>query len=305
MHYLYRVKNRLKWIKLLLFTIATSFVSYGQVISTNNIDDALLDAVLDDLFFNDQQFVQDLLNSIGEYDLLYTSATLNSNTYFAGRDSGLDQLSMLFQSTYFSSSGFNASVASVYYEKQNPNWDFVSLSAGYNNTIGLKKNVHYSASYSRYFYSDGWSDFNNSIDGLIGVRNLKRTIGASLSASYLFGKDQSIQLNSRIYGSIDLNKNLSSRFRLRPQINFLFAEQVVNTILPPPRLGAPPGILSTEEFSLLNTQVYIPISWSTSALDVEVGWNLNLPKALGDETSVNSTNFFTISLGYLLDFSNK
>lgn len=292
---------------LLLFSVATFFVSYGQ---QTDVDNDSLDGLLDDLFFNDQQFVQDLLNSIGQYDLLYTTATLNSNTYFAGRDSGLNQLNVLLQSTYFSSSGFTASIASVYYEKQNPNWDFVSLSLGYNNTIGLTKNTHYSINYSRYFYSDGWNDLNNSVDALIGVRNTKRSIGATLSASYLFGEEQSLQLNSRIYASIDLNKNVANRFRFRPQLTFLFAEQVVNTTLPPPPnpLGGPPPpppIVSNEEFGLLNTQIYLPISWSTSALDLEFGWNYNLPRAIGNEPSVDNTNFFTITLGYLLDFSKK
>jgi hypothetical protein len=139
----YRGKFRveLNVIKLLLFTIATSFVSYGQ----EKTEEDVLDGLLDELFFNDKEFVDDLLSSINEYDFLYATATYNSNTYFAGRDSGVDQFSFIPQISYYSSSGFNATISSVYYENFDPNWDFVSLSAGYSNTIGKNKTFHYNA----------------------------------------------------------------------------------------------------------------------------------------------------------------
>ena len=122
-----------------MFTIATSFVSYGQEIT----DDQEIDNLLDELFFNDAKLVDDLMNALNEYDFIYSTVTYNSNTFFAGRDSGVDQLNITPQISYFSSSGFNAAITSVYFEKQNPNWDFIGLTAGYGNTIGERKNIHY------------------------------------------------------------------------------------------------------------------------------------------------------------------
>ncbi len=296
-----RFKKTLNMIKLLLFTIATSFVSYGQ-----ETDDQEIDSLLDELFFSDERLIDDLMNAINEYDFIYSSLTYSSNTFFAGRDSGVDQLNITPQISYFSSSGFNAAVTSVYFEKQNPNWDFVAVSAGYGNTIGKKKNFHYNVGYSRFFFSDGFDDFNNSIDAFIGVRNKERTFGSIFSASYLFGSEQSIQLSTRVYGNFTLTRGSSYALKFRPQVNFLFAEQAVELLPLPPRPGDPlPPILTNEEFTLLNTQVSIPISFTSSTWDVELGWNLNLPNAIFGEGDLDSTNFFSLTVGYLFDLTKR
>lgn len=301
MNYRRKFKIQLNWIKLLLFTMATSFISYGQ--ETSNSDDDI-DQLLDELFFNDQQFVQDLLNAINQYDFLYTTTTLNSNTFFAGRDAGLDQINMIPQVSYFSSSCFNASVSAIYYESQNPNWDFVSLSAGYGNTIGKTDNFHYNASYSRFFYSDGWTDFNNSLDFMLGYRNDDTTFGATVSLAYIFGEENTIQVVPRLFGNLTLSRGLKSLWRFRPQLSFLVAEQTVISFIPP-RPGQPPGIRIDENFNWLNTQLYLPISWSSASWDIELGWNLNLPKFAARETNTGNTSFFTLSVGYLIDFTKR
>lgn len=296
----YRKFSRtLKMIKLLLFTIATSLVSYGQ-----ESDDQEIDNLLDELFFSDAQLVDDLMNAINEYNFIYASTTYSSNTFFAGRDSGVDQFNIAPQISYFNSSGFNAAISSVYFEQQSPNWDFVSLTAGYGNTIGKKKNFHYNVSYSRFFFSDGFDDFNNSIDAFIGVRNKERTFGGIFSASYLFGSEQSVQLSSRIYGNFSLSSGSNYAIKFRPQLNFLIAEQAIS-FFPPPRPGAPPPPLVTnEEFTLLNTQLNIPISYTTSTWDIELGWNLNMPSSIEGEGSLDSTNFVSLTVGYLFDLGN-
>ncbi len=289
------LKKEWNFLKLLLFTIATSFVSYGQ-------EDQDIDSLLDELFFNDQQLVDDLLNAINEYNFIYTSVSYSSNTFFAGRDTGVDQFNVTPQISYFHSSGFNASVTSVYFQEQDPNWDFVAVTAGYGSTIGPSKNLHYNIGYSRFFFSDGFDDFNNSIDAFIGIRNPNRKVGAIFSGSYLFGTEQSVQLSTRLYGNFALDRGTNYAIKFRPQINFLIAEQAISFVVPP-RPGIPPAILTSEEFTLLNTQLTIPISYTTSSWDIEVGWNLNLPSAISREGDLDSTNFFSVTLGYLFDLS--
>ena len=284
--------------KLLLFSIATSFVSYGQ----EKTDDQEIDSLLDELFFNDAQMVDDLLNSINEYDFIYTTVTYNSNTFFAGRDSGVDQLNIIPQISYYSSSGFNASITSAYYEKLDPNWDFVGLTAGYGNAIGKKKIGHYNIGYSRYFFSDGFDEFNNSIDASVGVRNRNRTFGVLGGVSYLFGSEQSFQISARVYGNFTLTRGSGYALKFRPQVNFLVAEQAISFIIPP-RNGNPPRLITSEQFTLLNTQINIPISYTSSSWDFELGWNLNLPSEIDNEPNLNSTNFFTLTVGYLIDLS--
>lgn len=286
-------------LKLLLFTLATSLVSYGQ--ETN---DQEIDQLLDELFFNDAQLVDDLMNAINEYNFIYASTTYSSNTFFAGRDSGVDQLNIAPQVSYFNSSGFNAAISSVYLEQQNPQWDFVSLTAGYGNTIGKKKNFHYNASYSRFFFSDGFDDFNNSIDAFIGVRNQQRSFGVVFSASYLFGTEQSVQLSSRVYGNFRIFGGRNHAFKFRPQLNFLVAEQAIS-FLRRPRPGQPlPVLVTINEFQLLNTQLNLPISFTTSTWDIDLGWNLNIPNAIKGEGNLDSTSFVSLTVGYLFDLGN-
>ena len=289
-------------IKLLIFSLATSFVSYGQELT----EDQEIDNLLDEMFFNDKQLVDDLMNAIGDYDFLYSSVTYSSNTFFAGRDSGVDQFNITPQVSYFSSSGFNAALTSVYFQEQDPHWDFIAITGGYGNTIGKSKNLHYNLSYSRFFFSDGFDEFNNSIDVSIGVRNKERNFGVIGAASYLFGSEQSIQLSSRVYGNFALSEGSGYALKFRPQLGFLFAEQAISVVPPPPMPGAPPPpLLTFEEFGLLNTQLSIPISYTTSTWDIELGWNLNLPSPIEGEGDLDTTNFFSLSVGYLFDLSKN
>ena len=161
-------------------------------------------------------------------------------------------------------------------------------------------------SYSRFFFSDGFDEFNNSIDVALGLRNKARTLGIVGAASYLFGSEQSVQLSSRIYGNFALNEGSGYALKFRPQLTFLMAEQAISFEPPPPMPGAPPPpLLTFEEFGLLNTQLSIPISYTTSTWDIELGWNLNLPSAIEGEGDLDSTNFFSLSVGYLFDLSKN
>ena len=94
--------------------------------------------------------------------------------------------------------------------------------------------------------------------------------------------------------------------KFRPQMNFLVAEQTATIMPPPPRPGdPPPPLIITEEFTLLNTQLNLPISFTSNTWDIEVGWNLNLPNAIRGEGSLDTTNFFSLTVGYLFDLSTS
>ncbi|PIV92687.1 MAG: hypothetical protein COZ17_07950 [Flavobacteriaceae bacterium CG_4_10_14_3_um_filter_33_47] len=278
--------------------MATSVNLYAQ----ETKEDDAIDILLDELFFNDEQFINDILDSFNTYHFIYTNVSFNSNTFFTGRDSGVDQFNIVPQISYYSASGFNMSVSGIYYESFIPNWDFTNVSLGYYNTIGKNKLFNYNLGYTRYFYANGWDTFTNSIDLSFGVRNKKRTLGTKLATSYLFGTDQSFQLVSRTYANINLAKEKNFNLNFRPQISFTAAQQTtaleqLNTI----------GDVTTVEyifndvFDLLNTQINIPLSLSTKSWDFELGYNINLPSRLKTEPELKSTSFFSISIGYLID----
>jgi len=299
-HLIFKQKLRALW--LLLFTVATSVNLYSQVLN----EDDELDVLLDELFFNEQQFIDDILDSFNTYNFIYTNVSFNSNTFFSGRDSGIDQFNLIPQISYYSSNGFNMSVSGIYYETFTPNWDFTNVYLGYYHTIGEKKLFNYNIGYTRYFYSDGWDTFTNSIDFSIGLKNKKRTISTKLSASYLFGKDESLQIISSTYGNVTITKEKNFVLKFRPQINFIIAQQTIAL----EQLNTLDGITTTEFvyndiFDLLNTQVNLPISLVTKSWDFELGYNINFPSAVATESNLKTTGFFSFSVGYLINLAKK
>ncbi len=293
------LKKSLKVFGLLLFSIATSFCAYAQ--------EDNLDGLLDELFFNDQQFLDELLDSNFSYNSLYTSVSYNSNTYFSGRDSGIDQFNIIPQVSYYHSSGFNATVSGIYYQNFDPSWDFTSVSVGYFNTLDKQKKIIYNLGYTHFFYTDGYDVFTNSLDISLGIRNKKRTIGTTIAGAYLFGTEESYQIVSNTFASITLIRIPNFAIRFRPNINFIIANQSItfDTVVINSLLG--PRIITTtlNVFDLLNTQITFPISFSTNSWDFELGYNLNLPKALSNETDLTTTGFFNFSVGYMFDLNNK
>jgi hypothetical protein len=294
-----KLKKTIKVLGLLLFTIATSFCSYAQ-----ENDDEDLDELLDELFFNDQQFLDELIESDFSYNFLYTSVSYNSNTFFSGRDSDTNQFNIIPQISYYHSSGFNASISGIYYQEFYPHWDFTSLSLGYFNTIGKKKTVHYNLGYTKYFYADGYEAFTNSLDVSLGIRNTKRTLGTSISGSYIFGSDASYQIVSSSFVNFTLKRSQNFAIRFRPSINFIIAKQ--SLAIERFFLVGGQRVLQTLNFNvfdLLNTQINIPLSITTKSWDFELGYNVNLPNAVLQEPNLKTTGFFNVSVGYLLNLS--
>jgi hypothetical protein len=54
-------------------------------------------------------------------------------------------------------------------------------------------------------------------------------------------------------------------------------------------------------FDLINTQINLPLLYSTNSFDFEAGYNINFPNAIGDESNLKNTGFFSFSIGYLID----
>lgn len=295
------MNKKIRLFGLLLFSIATSFCSYSQEKNDENVD-----SLIDELFFNDQQFLDEMLETNYTYNFIYTSLSYNSNTFFSGRDSGINQFNIIPQISYYHSSGFNASISGIYYENFAPSWDFTSVSLGYFKTFGKSKNWMYNLGYTKYFYSDDFDDFTNSIDVSLGIRNKKRTLGTTLAASYIFGTDESYQIVSNSFVNFTFSRTANFALRFRPNISFVIANQTFGKytirIINGRRFLVYSG---TEVFDLLNTQIGFPISFSRKSWDVEIGYYMNLPNAVADETNLNNTSFIGFSLGYLFDVSKK
>jgi len=61
-------------------------------------------------------------------------------------------------------------------------------------------------------------------------------------------------------------------------------------------------LVTQEVFNLLNTQVLIPVSFTVKSWDLELGYTLNLPNAVANESNLPTTGFLNLTIGYFFDF---
>lgn len=287
-------------IGLLLFIAATSCYTHAQVPRT----DDEIDMLLDELFFSEDQLIDEILASLNRNEFIYTSFTFNSNTYFSGRDSGIDQYNFYPQISYYHPSGLSVSLSGLYYEKFDPTWDFTSLSVGYSHALNKKESLYFTTGYTRYFYSDGSDIFTNALDLGLGIQNKQRTLGSTLSATYLFGSDNALQLISSTYGRITFHKSKTFSIKFIPRLRFLIASQTI-ALEELNSQTQETEFINYDVFELLNTQLSFPISLVSKSFNLDVGYTINLPSPVATEANLDSNGFFTVSLGYLIDVQKK
>lgn len=281
-----------------LFWLSGLFFVYAQQEPVNEKE---IDNIIDELFKEDE-FIDELITSISKFQFLYMTVNYNSDTYFSGRDIGIDQYNITPQITYVNSNGLFASVSGIYYSEFEPSWDVTTATLGYSKSFGKNNLFRYSTSYSKYFYANEANDiYGNTINLGLGVRNKKRTLGTQIIGTYLFGTEQSYQIASRSYVALNLYKDKKSTLRLWPQLNITAGKQTIELA----RVTVTNGELFTEYtqndvFDLINTQLSIPLQYNINSFDFELGYNINLPNPIGDEISLDSTGYFNFSISYLL-----
>jgi hypothetical protein len=275
------------------------FVGYSQEINTDKND---ADDIIDELF-DENSTLDELIASLSNYQLLYISANYTSNTYFSGRDIGINQYNIRPQIMYANSNGLFASLSGTYYSEFNPKWDVTVASLGYGKSIGKKKLFKYSASFSKYFYANSEDNiFSNTINVSLGFYNKNRTIGTLISTDYLFGKNQSYQILSSSFIKLNLIKTKSIILNITPQLNILMGKQTIEFSRFVIENGLP--IIknyTSNVFNLYNMQVSLPIQLNVNSFDFELGYNINFPSEIRNETNLANTSFINFSIAYLLN----
>lgn len=302
-----RVYHRL-WLDIPMFImirfftfLAFLFSWYGLAQEPQTED--CMDKLLDELLFEDGDFLAEITASMENFHFLYLSVDYNSDTYFAGRDIGTSQFNMVPQITYINSNGLSAGVSGVYYDAFDPKWDVTIASVAYGNYFGKKRIFRYQSGYSRWFYSTpDVNVFKNAFDLGLGIRNKKRNLGTQVTATLLTGEEVSFQLLSRSFAWINLRKGKNSTLRLSPQLSFIAGEQVLELSRTFSFRGREVEEFYEENiFDLFNTQLNIPVQWSMGDWDFEIGYTMNFPNPLADEEALGTNGFFNISLAYLID----
>ena len=102
--------------------------------------------------------------------------------------------------------------------------------------------------------------------------------------------------------SFNLFKTTKSKLDFKPQLNLVAGKQTVELARTYLRLGQiVTEYTQNDGFSLINTQVSFPLEFSYNSFDLGVGYTINFPTPIGDETNLKNTNFFNVSLSYLFD----
>tara|TARA_R110000868_G_scaffold124822_3_gene329750 strand:- start:9559 stop:10431 length:873 start_codon:yes stop_codon:yes gene_type:complete len=287
-----------KYLALFLF-LSGIFSSFSQQTSSK---EKQTDDVIDSLFEKDQ-LIDEVLASLSNYQFLYLSVNYNNDTYFSGRDIGIKQYNISPRITYLHSSGIYANVSGIYYSEFAPKWDLTTATLGFSKSFGKAKAFKYYASYSRYFYNNDLDNaLKNDLSIGLGIRNKKKTIGTQLSASYLFGNDNSIQVASNSYITFKLLKTNKSQLNLKPQISIIAANQTIELARSYVQNGQTITDYSYQKtFGLINTQLSLPIEFSINSFDFQLGYNMNFPTPIENESNLKNTSYFNFSMAYLID----
>jgi hypothetical protein len=232
-------------------------------------EDTVLDSVLDELFQIDSTMVD-----LSQNHYLYTTFSFDESVFFAGRDFEIDQF------------GFTPSIS--YMQGQN---FFVSLGSAYFSELDFS----ITGIYSRVFFSVDAEDLNpNRLSASLSYR--KNRSRMRLSVGYLFGGSTSFY--TAVSGSYEFSilENARGQIIFNPQLNFLMSEQTVSEQITSGLYNN--QTIETDVFDLINTQLSLPIQWDTGQWDFELSYNINFPKALSSENDLNTSGYFTVSIGY-------
>lgn len=294
--------------KYLLFTILSLFVLQIQAQDIDEIYHNHLDSLIEEVIFEDAE-LSSLLGGNSNFQFLYGRLNFESNTYYAGRDLGNNQLNTTGQLVYFHSCGLNVALSGVWYEKLEPRYAATAVSVGYSRKFNFLKDFRFRASYDRYFYSsnDSVTDytFNSSIN--FGTTYRKKWGGSRVGFSLLTGNETRGQISWDFFADFVIAKfGFFDKLEFEPEVSFFFGSEdvidvTVGRVIGP--LGRPrPSInyFTSTEFGLMNTELQFPLTLSLSNFDFELGYNINLPHSLDPDFNYDVTGYLNFSVGYIL-----
>jgi len=265
-----------------------------------------LDSLLEIILFEDEEMVS-LLTGKSNYQFLYVRTHFENESYFSGRDIGIEQQNYSAQLSYFHSAGISAGVGMIWYSQFNPRLYATSLMLGYSGKIGKSNDYRYRSSYNRYFFSEMDSvdshAFNNAF--AVGATIDKGFIGTRLDLALLTGEETAGQVSWDLFGDITLIKlGTFDRIKFEPEISFFFGKEIMAYY----ELGGPGQneqyeLVEDSEFGLLNLAIRFPLSLDYKNFDLEIGYNINLPNSMLTDDKLPMTTYFNVSLGYIFSLN--
>jgi hypothetical protein len=265
-----------------------------------------LDSLLEVILFEDGEMVS-LLTGKSNYQFLYIRTHFENESYFSGRDIGIEQQNYSAQLSYLHSAGFSAGVGTIWYSQFDPRLYATSVMVGYSGKFGLSKDYRYRTSYNRYFFSEmdsvDFHAFNNAF--AVGATIDKGFIGTRLDLALLTGEETAGQVSWDLYMDITLIRlGTFDRIKFEPEISLFFGKEIMAYY----ELGGPGQdqeyqLVEDSGFGLLNMAFRFPLSIDYKNIDLEVGYNINLPHSMLSDEKLPVTTYFNVSLGYIFSLN--
>mgnify|MGYP001380561012 FL=1 len=266
------------------------FFSYLYVFSQTEEEDAILDSVIDEFFSTDS-----LLVDLPKTNYLYTNFSFDESVFFAGRDFDINQFGFTPSISYMRGQNFFVSLGSAYFSELDPKWDFVSISSGYSLFLDQNEKLSLTGIYSRIFFADNTAELNpNRLSASLTL--YKNSLRLRGSAGYLFGGSTAFYSTLSSSYEISIFENERREMSFNPQFSFLMSEQTISEQIASGFFNT--QVMEREVFDLINTQISLPIQLDSGNWDFQLSYNINLPKALANESNLNPTGYFSFSIGY-------
>ena len=272
------------------FLFVGFFLAHLYIFSQTEEEDVILDSVMDEFFSTDS-----LLVDLSKTNYLYTNFSFDESVFFAGRDFDIKQFGFTPSISYMRGQNFFVSLGSAYFSELDPKWDFVSISIGYSLFLDRKERLSLTGIYSRIFFADDTAQLNpNRLSAALAFR--KNSFRLRCATGYLFGG--STAFYTSLTSSYDILIFETERWEMsfNPQLSFLMSEQTISEQIAS-------GFFTTQTvdrnvFDLINTQISIPLELDRRNWDFQLSYNINLPKALANESNLSPTGYFSFSIGY-------
>ena len=190
---------------------------------------------------------------------------------------------------------FFVSLGSAYFSELDPKWDFVSISSGYSLFLDRVDRFSLTGIYSRIFFADDTADLNpNRLSVALAFH--KNSLRLRCSAGYLFGGSTAFYTSLTSSYDISITETESWEMSFNPQLSFLMSEQTISEQIAYGLFNT--QTLDRDVFDLINTQISIPLELDIGNWDFQLSYNVNLPKALANESNISPSGYFSFSIGY-------
>lgn len=269
--------------------------------------DDRIDSLLNDLIYSDSDPLL-IPEKPVKFDFIYLGTNFNSSTFYAGREVSSDMHNISGHVYYYNSTGLFIGSSGIWFDELTPSYSTTTLSAGYSKAIGKGKLFTFRTSYSHYFYykTDSSNVYPYKNNFCTGLSFRKNWFGARISGNLLFGDESKINISSAIYSRFTIiNFGKYNKIYSAPELSVFFGPEIVDTKKANSQSETQTSPNLKEVYSLMNTQLYMPIGISLGDFDLELGYSMNVPTTKDVNITYPVSSFYSISVGYLFPIMKK